>query len=136
MQSGGKQPRLYTVDEARALLPRLREMLAGIQQERRELREETEALQRLTPAMRSDGFSQEAARREQRITELSESLRRRVAEIVALDIEIKDIDAGLVDFYSLRDGRVVFLCWRIDEPTLAYWHDLDAGFRGRRPLDE
>jgi hypothetical protein len=43
---------------------------------------------------------------------------------------------GIVDFPSLRDGREVYLCWRVDEPTVAYWHDLDAGFRGRQPLED
>jgi hypothetical protein len=47
---------------------------------------------------------------------------------------VKDIDQGLVDFPALRDGRVVFLCWMVDEPEIGYWHEIDDGFRGRRAL--
>jgi len=53
-----------------------------------------------------------------------------------LDIEVRDLDVGLVDFLGLREGRVIYLCWSVDEPTLAYWHELNAGYRGRQPLDE
>ena len=48
---------------------------------------------------------------------------------------LKDPRTGLVDFRSVRDGRVVYLCWRLGEDRIRYWHDLDAGFAGRQPLD-
>ncbi len=51
-----------------------------------------------------------------------------------LGLELRDIDAGLVDFPCQRDGRVVYLCWRYGEDAIRFWHDLDAGFAGRRPL--
>ena len=51
-------------------------------------------------------------------------------------IEIKDISSGLVDFPSLRSGRVVYLCWRVDEETITHWHEIDEGFAGRQPLGD
>ena len=68
------------------------------------------------------------------VAEDFEQVRRRVKQITALGVEIKDINTGLVDFRARRDGREVYLCWRYDEPEVAHWHDLDAGFAGRQPL--
>jgi hypothetical protein len=51
-----------------------------------------------------------------------------------MGVELKDIEEGLVDFRSMRDGRIVYLCWRQGEDTIAFWHELDAGFAGRQPL--
>ncbi len=55
---------------------------------------------------------------------------------MALGAVINDIDAGLVDFVGLRNGREIFLCWQYGEEEIGYWHELNAGFAGRRPLDE
>ena len=55
-------------------------------------------------------------------------------EFAATGVELKGIDEGLVDFRSTRDGRVVYLCWRLGEETIAFWHELDVGFPGRQPL--
>jgi hypothetical protein len=52
----------------------------------------------------------------------------------AIGVLVKDVDAGLVDFPSVRDGREVFLCWQLGEEELAWWHTIEDGFRGRRPL--
>jgi hypothetical protein len=51
-----------------------------------------------------------------------------------MGVEVKGIDEGLVDFPSERDGRVVYLCWRIGEPDILYWHEVHTGFQGRQPL--
>jgi hypothetical protein len=58
-----------------------------------------------------------------------------LAELEALGCVAKGIEAGLVDFYALRDDRLVFLCWRLGEPGISHWHELDAGFDARRPVD-
>jgi hypothetical protein len=61
-------------------------------------------------------------------------LQRAVGELGAADIVVRDLRRGLIDFPALREGREVYLCWLVDEPEIAFWHDLDAGFAGRRPL--
>jgi hypothetical protein len=58
-----------------------------------------------------------------------------VDAIVARGIQVKDLDTGLLDFPSLRDGEEVLLCWRVGESRVAYWHTYDDGFAGRRPID-
>jgi|ThiBio_1000_plan_1041568.scaffolds.fasta_scaffold35707_1 hypothetical protein len=130
-----RERKLYTVDEARAFVETLRPWLLEMRERRREIARETEALRELTPEMRGNGHAPEVARREGRVADCVEEIGRRLAQIDELGIEVKDLETGLVDFYSLRDGQVVFLCWAVDEPTVAYWHDLTAGFRGRQPLD-
>ena len=58
-----------------------------------------------------------------------------ISELEALGVQLKDLDRGLIDFPSLRDGRVVLLCWQLGEgDELEWWHDMDAGFAGRTPL--
>jgi hypothetical protein len=61
-------------------------------------------------------------------------LSRALGELEAVDIVLRDVDRGLVDFPAIRDGEEVYLCWLIDEDEIAYWHEPDAGFAGRRPL--
>lgn len=56
-------------------------------------------------------------------------------EIQSLGIVIRDVDRGLIDFPAVRDGREVYLCWQLDEGEIAFWHDIEAGFGGRQPLD-
>jgi hypothetical protein len=59
-----------------------------------------------------------------------------VARIDALGLTLRDIEHGLVDFPALVAGRQIWLCWQLGEPRIDWWHDLDSGFSGRRPLDE
>jgi hypothetical protein len=128
-------PKLYTVEEARALVETLRPLLSEIRDVRREIGEQTTALRALTPEMRGNGHAPEVARREGRIAQCIATIGERLSQIEELDIEVKDLDTGLVDFFSLREGRIVYLCWAVDEPTVAYWHEINAGFGGRQPLD-
>ncbi len=70
-----------------------------------------------------------------RIHELSTELAAGVDHLNDQGIEIKSLDHGLIDFPSRRGNRVVYLCWRLGEgPTIGYWHEVDAGFAGRRKL--
>jgi len=75
-------------------------------------------------------------------SELDEQLQREAAavagaveELQALGVLVKDLDRGLVDFPALRDGEEVLLCWQVGEGEVAYWHGLEEGFAGRKPLD-
>ncbi len=131
-----KERRYFTVEEARALVPRLRGLLVALQAEKRELDQLLGELRRLAPLAFLNGHGAQLERIELRVAELTRAIREKVRVIHQLGVEVKDLDMGIVDFPSLRDGREVYLCWRVDEPTVAYWHDLDAGFRGRQPLED
>lgn len=65
---------------------------------------------------------------------LARVIGRGIAELAEMGVLVKDLDVGLCDFYALKGDRLVFLCWRLDEPEVAHWHTLDAGFSGRQPL--
>ncbi len=65
---------------------------------------------------------------------LGNELNAELVRLHELGVELKDPAIGLIDFRSLREGRIIYLCWRLGEPTIAYWHDLDTGFAGRQPL--
>jgi hypothetical protein len=126
--------RLFTVDEANDLLPVIAPILLKVQGVKRQLDAARSELDQLTPAMRANGYGAEAAALDRRVAEAIVELTAAVQEIAALGIEVKDLDLGLVDFPAPRDGRVVFLCWRLGEERVLFWHELDAGFAGRQPI--
>ena len=130
----GSWRRLFTAEEANALLPELVPILTDLRTKKGELDEARRALARLTPAMRADGHGIEAIALERRIRELAAALAAGIRRITGQGVEVKDLDQGLIDFPSPREGRVVFLCWHLGEGPIAYWHEVDAGFAGRRPL--
>ena len=127
-------PKLYTVAEANALLLELTtlledlqsqaEILAGIQNEFREVRKQVQ----------TNGHGGRTAALTGQATAAEQQVRVHLARLQDLDIELKDVQTGLIDFYHEREGRIVYLCWKLGEPSVGYWHDLDAGFAGRRPL--
>lgn len=130
MQRPDKTPRLFTVDEANALLPTLRPLLTDVLQARQNI---VAAQPELWPVLEkavNNGGSKKAGA----VLADFEVIQRNVKAIQELGIEIKDINIGLVDFPAERDGREVYLCWRFDEPRVTHWHDLDSGFAGRQPL--
>jgi hypothetical protein len=63
-------------------------------------------------------------------------LRESMLRLRELEVVLRDLDRGLLDFPALRDGREVYLCWQEGEDAIGYWHEPDAGFAGRRPLDD
>lgn len=130
-------PKLFTVDEANRLIPRLTELLKQL----KELRDEGEELQARLAAeekkieRNGHGISEaEAAEIHRRLGQLMDAVGAIVREIHEHGCELKDVEMGLVDFPALREGRRVYLCWRLGEPRLMYWHEIDAGFAGRQPL--
>ncbi len=134
-QPGGRErPRLFTLEEANALLPRIAPILENLQSLKAELDTARLALARFTPAMRANGHGMEALTYERQIVDLVTRLTQGVREIAGYGVEVKDLDHGIVDFPSQRGGRVVYLCWRLGEERILYWHELDSGFAGRQPL--
>jgi hypothetical protein len=132
---GGEQwRRLFTVEEANALLPSLIPMLETLRRQKAELDEARLALARLTPAMRGNGHGAAAVELERRFRDLANEITLGVRSILAQGVEVKDLDQGLIDFPSPRGDRVVYLCWRLGEGQIAWWHELDGGFAGRQPL--
>lgn len=63
-------------------------------------------------------------------------LQEAIEQIHSFGCEVKDLDIGLIDFRSLYQGREVYLCWKLGEPRIEYWHGIEEGFRGRKKIDE
>jgi hypothetical protein len=128
--------RLFTLDEANALLPRLREILTGMQETQASVDRLQAELAGLAQAASGNGHlllaQMERKRREAQA--LSERLNQSLEEINEIGCELKGLEEGLIDFPAERDGRTVYLCWKLGEERIAYWHELDTGFAGRQPL--
>jgi len=124
--------KLFTVNEANALLPNVRMIVGKIQRAHRKLSPfRDEAKKAAEGAEQGGGGMANGVAYAAVLTELT----TQVAELEALGVQLKDFERGLVDFPSLRDGRVVLLCWQLGEgDELEWWHDVDAGFAGRTPL--
>ena len=123
--------RLFTVEEANALLPTLREILDDLAAHRDALREKAPHMEPiLRAAMMANGGGKAGSEYGLEAYELYLAVER----IRELGVVIKDPDMGLLDFPHERDGRVVFLCWHPPEESIEFWHDLDAGYAGRQPL--
>jgi hypothetical protein len=129
-------PRYFSRDEANDLLPFLRQLLPAIAEKKRELDAHREALAGVSSRSRGNGHALEATvqHHEQEYKRLAAELQQMVERVQAAGCEVKDLEVGLIDFPSLREGRVVYLCWRLGEPEVAWWHELDTGFAGRQPL--
>ncbi len=124
--------KIFTVEEANALLPTVRNILARIQRvHKRIFAYRHDAKKAAEGAEQGGGGLLEGLQYAKLLMELTSQ----TGELEALGVQLKDFDRGLVDFPSLRDGRVVLLCWQIGEgDELEWWHDVEAGFGGRTPL--
>jgi hypothetical protein len=129
--------RLFSVDEANRMLPLVRRIVEDIVRTYRSLTERFQHMERLWPDNKA---ALDTAHREEleavraELEREEEALSGFVQELTDLGVELKGADDGLVDFPSMRDGRIVYLCWKVGESEIAWWHELDAGFRGRQPL--
>ena len=131
-------PDYFTRAEAEALLPRITPVLNEIQRLRQAQREHDEALAADRAKVLGNGhLPPEQLREHQRESLAAERQVARLARALGeLGVVVKDLDTGLVDFLALRDDRPIYLCWRLGEPRIAWWHEIETGFAGRMPLDE
>lgn len=130
----------FTLDEAQSLLPVLDALLKRAIEAKRaaeELEEQMQELNRkifLTGGMFLDveRVRRQRAAHEAHVQQAKDSL----SEIDAIGVQVKDLETGLLDFPCLVEGETVLLCWKMGEERIEFWHTLDAGFRGRQPVDE
>ena len=124
--------KIFSLDEANALLPSVRPIVESIQrQHNRLLSLQTAARYAAEGAEQGGGGMPEGPRYVSMLIKLAEQ----TGELESLGVQLKDYERGLIDFPSLRDGRVVLLCWQLGEgDEVRWWHDVDAGFAGRQPL--
>ena len=124
--------KIFSVEEANALIPTVRRILETIQRlHSRLISFQADARYAAEGAEQGGGGMTDGPLYVTVLMEMAEHS----AELESLGIQLKDYERGLIDFPSLRDGRVVLLCWQLGEgDELEWWHDVDAGFAGRQPL--
>jgi hypothetical protein len=137
--------RFYSLDAANALVPELAVVTTRLREQRDELvgvrdayRERESAVLRdvIDEAEHADesGTDPELRRLQLRMRGIVDQMQADVAWLDERDIVLRDIGSGLVDFPALVSGRQVWLCWRSGEAGIGFWHNVDEGFAGRRPL--
>jgi len=124
--------KLFTIEEANSLLPSVRPIVRSIQRSHRRLISfQTSAKHAAEGAESGGGGMVQGPRYARLLVDLSLG----AGQLESLGVQLKDYSQGLIDFPSMREGRVVLLCWKADEgDELEWWHDLEAGFGGRQPL--
>jgi hypothetical protein len=123
-------PRYFTLDQANQLLDVIRplvvEMLA--------VRETILGLQPQLETVLNKAANNGGSLVSKQALEVFESLKKILYTIQQYDVFIKDVNSGLIDFPSIRNDEVVFLCWKFGEEKIRYWHTLEEGFQGRKPV--
>ena len=120
----------YTLEEAHALLPQIREWLGQIEALEKRLSELDARLRSLAASGNDVGGETVNAS-----VKVRAELQAVAQEFESREIQIKDLERGLIDFPALRDGKEILLCWEKDEEAIEFWHDLDSGYPGRERLE-
>jgi hypothetical protein len=127
-----EEERTFTLDEANRLIPTLRSILREAGTEWSRIKGLNPEVQKARDKAQYDGFTPYGAEYVGAVSQLLLLLR----QVKDMGVLLKDIDQGLCDFPYMRQGRIVYLCWRLDESAIGYWHEVETGFAGREPLDE
>ena len=128
----------FSVEESNALVPRLTEQMQSLQALQGAARGKYEEMRDIREVgYRKDGnlimmTDYQVAKRE--LDEVVADANKILGAISELGCRVTDVEVGLIDFPALIDGEEVYLCWRMDEPVVGYFHGLDEGYAGRRPL--
>ena len=122
--------RYYTLDEANAALIVVRPLVAAMLAARQRIVDAQPELWPVLEKAAGNGGSPLATA----VLADFEKVQHSVKTLEQMGVELKDMNTGLLDFLAKRDGRDIYLCWRYNEPNVAHWHDLEAGFAGRQPL--
>lgn len=126
--------RLFTVDEANRTLPLVRRIVEDVVRQHRIWREKILELDLVASSSRAEEPRLRAEVLEKEAQELAREIDGYQKELEELGIQLKDRRLGLVDFPSDLAGKRVLLCWRLGETEVQFWHEEDAGYSGRQPL--
>jgi len=131
--------KVFTLEEANHHIPEIERALLDLQEDVREivrLRDSASVLELLGAADSRSPENKEWLLTQVQLDERIEGYNGRLNGIQRLGCVLKDINHGVVDFYGWKDGRLIFLCWRMGEKSIGYWHEVDAGMSARRPVSE
>lgn len=122
--------RTFTLEEANALLPHVRALLDDMVESRAQILASGASLESVLRHASGNGGSKQASGFVLLLQRFSATLEA----LQGLGVELKDLDQGLVDFPSYREGQLVYLCWKRGEEQIGFWHSVESGFAGRQPL--
>lgn len=117
----------FTVDEANAALAMVEPLVEAIRDAQQSMEQDHDAVAESVPGNGGGGAGV-------RYLEANRTIARATAELETIGVVVRDPSTGLVDFPAERDGEQIFLCWRLGEDAVAWWHPTDSGFAGRQPL--
>ena len=121
--------KFYSVDDANALVPKLKPVLERIRKTQERLaQDKTVAVMREKAAQNGGGLPG------RHLSELTKTLDRDLRQLQAWGIVLRDPSIGLIDFFHQREGETVFLCWKLGEARVEWWHPLETGIAGRQRL--
>jgi hypothetical protein len=124
----------FTVEQANRTLPLVRRIVEDVVRQHRMWRECILELDLIASAVHAEDARERAETLQREAQAIAREIDGYQRELEALGIQLKDRRLGLVDFPSEMTGRPVLLCWRLGEPEIQFWHELDAGYGGRQPL--
>jgi hypothetical protein len=130
--------RHFTVAEANAMIPALTALLEEMRVHGQQLAAIQQRSAQVSQKLRGNGHHNpsEDAMVAQITESLQEDLQEGITKLNDWGIELKDLGEGLVDFPAMREGRTVFLCWKLGEPEVGFWHEITTGVAGRQPVDD
>ncbi len=128
--------RYFKLDEANELLREAEPVLEQLRADRNRVAEIQAVLQRERETNGSEEHAEELGERESHLVDTVRRMQEAVAQIDAWGITLRDISTGLIDFAALANGRPIWLCWRLGEGEIEWWHETNVGFDGRQPLSE
>ena len=137
LQKRPVQRRVFTPDQANATLPLVRAIvndLVGLSRDLGERRQRLGLLLAGKAKKARDPYHEELVQIQRDMDKDMKRLKEYVEELRTLGVEPKSGSDGLVDFPAVLDGRKVYLCWKLGEPQVLFWHDLESGYSGRQPL--
>jgi hypothetical protein len=128
--------RYYDIDAANARIQEIRPLLVQLRDDRNEIAEAQAELARFRQSNGHSDHAAELAQREQHVRDAVKRMEAAVVQIEAWSVTLRDITTGLIDFPALVSGRPIWLCWRLGEDDIDWWHEYDTGIAGRQPLSE
>ncbi len=120
----------FTLQEANALIPQINQLLEELIEMRQQIVATGPNLESVLRHAGGNGGNKASGE----YVLLLQRFNTALGMLQDLGCELKDLDQGLIDFPSYREGQLVFLCWKRGEPRISFWHDLESGFAGRQPL--
>ena len=123
--------KIFTLAEANTMLPVVRGCLVSIQRHYARIDDYRDDARAAAEASEAGGGMEGGSDYVKSLYEVG----KLTTELAAMGVQLKDYSSGLIDFPSMRDGRIVLLCWKLGEKDeIEWWHEIDAGFAGRQPL--